>query len=135
MQSSPHIPTNKKLDMFTSFKTKLIKRHTEKPQHAGIKKQHDASKLRPLIFISLLVFKTAVKRLEKYIIPIKALIPKRGKSNNISIILIAESPTEVKNVNFCWSSPFNIPSEMASRYIKGTMGDSADSKKPTLASL
>ena len=58
-------------------------------------------------------------------------MPKRFKNSNISIIRIAESPTLVKKVNFCWSRPFNMPSDIASRYIKGTIGESTLSKKPT----
>ena len=76
----------------------------------------------PLTFRSLPTFKKQVKALEKYIIPIKPFIPKSGKISKIKIILIVESETAVRKVKFCWSRPFKSPSDMLSRYIRGTIG-------------
>ena len=48
----------------------------------------------------------------------------------IKIIRMVESAMAVLKVNTCWSSPFKIPSDILSRYIKGTIGESALSKNP-----
>ena len=88
-----------------------------------------------LTFKSLPTFKKQVKKLEKYIMPIKPFIPNSGKTVIINTILMAESETAVRKEKTCWSSPFKIPSEILSIYISGTMGDNAFIKKPTSFSL
>ena len=80
---------------------------------------------------SLFTFKKQVRKFEKYIMAIKPLSPVRGSAIRIKIILITESLMAVRKVKVCWSSPFNIPSETLSRYIKGTMGDRATKRVPT----
>ena len=72
---------------------------------------------------------------EKYIIQINPRSPNRGRIIITRIIRIAESTTDVRNVNFCWSSPFSIPSQTLSRYINGTMGERAHIRKPTVSFL
>ena len=76
-----------------------------------------------------------MKKFEKYIIPIKPFIPQRGKIKRIKIIRITESLTAVRKVKPCWSRPFKIPSDMLSRYIKGTMGERAFKRKPISSDL
>ena len=73
----------------------------------------------------------AASTVKKYIIPIKPIIPVRGRIAIISTILIAESETAVQKENACSSSPFKIPSEILSRYISGTIGAKNFSKMPT----
>ena len=62
-------------------------------------------------------------------------MPVLGSSKSIKIIRKAESVIAVRKVKVCWSSPFKMPSLILSRYIKGTIGERAFSKKPTLWSL
>ena len=106
-------------------------RQIENALQSGRKNVYVRFSFSPLTLTSLVTFKIAVKKFEKYIMPKKAKMPHRFKNNNIKIILIAESPTLVRKVNFCWSRPFKMPSQMASKYINGTMGDNARNKKPT----
>ena len=76
----------------------------------------------PVTFKSLKKFRIKVKILLKYIIEIKPFIEVKGTKILISIILSMLSPTLTLKVKFCWSSPFNIPSLILSRYISGTKG-------------
>ena len=69
-----------------------------------------------------------------YITKIKPLRPEKGKITNIKISLPSESKIEFLKVVTCWSSPFKSPSEIESRYIKGTMGASALIMFPTCTS-
>ena len=62
-------------------------------------------------------------------------MPVFGSSKSIKIIREAESVIAVRKVKVCWSSPFKMPSLILSRYINGTIGERAFSKKPTLWSL
>jgi len=87
--------------------------------------------LAPVILSRRLTFKKQVKKLDKYIMPMNPIRPKRGRMAITANILKEESQTAVLNVKSCWSSPFKIPSETLSRYIRGTMGDRAQSRKPT----
>ena len=84
-----------------------------------------------LTLISLPTFKRQVKIFEIYIIPKKPDIPVLGKNEITKSILKTESNIEFLKQNFCWSRPFKIPSHTLSRYISGTIGERAHSKKPT----
>ena len=70
----PHkIITKRKSDILNSvFIRVFIPKHSVNAPQNGRKKVLVKSSFDPLIFTSLLVFKTQVKKFEKYIIPIKA---------------------------------------------------------------
>ena len=73
--------------------------------------------------INLPTLRAQVKRFEKYIIRIKPFSPETGKMIRIKIIRRVESVMAVRKLNACWSSPFKMPSETLSKYIKGTIGE------------
>ena len=85
--------------------------------------------------ISLPTLRAQVKKFEKYIIQIKPLSPERGKIMRIKIIRSVESVIAVRKLNACWSSPFKMPSDTLSKYISGTIGESARKREPTSSLL
>lgn len=89
----------------------------------------------PLTEHSRFTFKKQVRKFEKYIIPIKPLSPVRGSTIRIRIIRTVESLIAVRKVKDCWSRPFKMPSEILSRYIKGTIGERATRRAPTSLEL
>lgn len=101
----------------------------------GKRNPFKSSSFAPLTLISLLIFIKQVRKLEKYIIPIKPFMPKYGNTASTSPIRKDESKIPVRKQNPCWSSPFKIPSATLSRYIKGTMGDKAHIRNPTSSLL
>ena len=69
-----------------------------------------------------------VKKFEKYIIIMKPKSPILLNIKLISTMRIKESEIAVRKVKLCWSSPFSIPSQILSRYIRGTIGDNIFNK-------
>ena len=121
--------------IFKTFKIVLQIKLEIREKEIGNKISLKGFNLAPLTLHKRRTFKKQVKKFEKYIMPIKPLIPLMGKRQRIKIILKVESEIAVRKVKVCWSRPFKIPSETLSRYIKGIMGERATSRKPTSADL
>ena len=85
--------------------------------------------------ISRPTLRAQVKKFEKYIIKMKPLSPETGRNIKIKIILRVESVIAVRKLKACWSSPFKMPSDTLSKYISGTIGESALKREPTSSLL
>ena len=87
--------------MPNAFRIKFVNKQIVKAQQTGVMKVLLRLSFMPLANESLLTFNAQVKKFEKYIIAINPNIPNLFNKNSINIILIAESLTDVINVNFC----------------------------------